>query len=89
MGNAKYSLEEVRTRGEALYRERVRDSVEPEHDGKFVVLDIKSGEYEVDEEDAVATKRLLARRPEAVLYGLRVGHRAAYHLGARAASSGS
>jgi hypothetical protein len=35
----------------------------------------------IDDDDLVATKRALAKRPEAVLYGLRIGYPAAYRLG--------
>ena len=50
--------------------------------GNFVVIDVESGDYEIDAGDAVATRRLLDRRPTAVTYGIRIGHRAAYsHVG--------
>ena len=55
------------------------DTLEP---GSFVVIDVESGDYEVADGDAVATRRLLTRRPEAVTYAVRVGYRAAYsHTG--------
>jgi hypothetical protein len=60
---------------------RIRAEVEPQHTGKFVVVDIETGEYEVDQSDLVATKRALAKRPDAVLYGLRIGYPTAYRLG--------
>lgn len=81
MPYAKYTPEEVASRGEAIYDQEIRHDVEPEQEGKFLVLDVETGEYEIDEDDLTATKRLLARRPEAVLYGLRIGYPAAYHLG--------
>ncbi len=45
------------------------------------MVDIETGEYEVDQSDLVATKRALAKRPDAVLYGLRIGYPTAYRLG--------
>ena len=45
------------------------------------MLDIATGDYETDADDLAATKRMLAKHPDAVLYGLRVGHPAAYRLG--------
>ena len=59
-------LEETGARGEAIYREKIRPLVEPAETGKFVVIDIE---------------RLRERRPNAVSYGIRVGHGAAYSLG--------
>lgn len=83
MPYAKYASQEVESRGEAIYAQQIRDKVEAEHKGKFLVLDIETGDYEIDEDDLVATKRLLVRQPDAVLYGLRIGHPTAYRLGGR------
>ena len=74
---------EVGELGEAIYREKIRNLVEPQERGKFVVIDVETGDYEIDANDATATRRLQERRPEAVIYGLRVGYRAAYSFGGR------
>ena len=78
---------EVAQRGEAIYEHQIRVHLAPEHTGKFVVIDIETGDYELDADDLAATKRALAKRPEAVLYGLRVGFPAAYRLGGGVAVS--
>jgi len=78
-----YTAEEVAARGEAIYEEHIRPHVEAEHQGEFVVIDITTGAYEVDASDVVATQRALAKRPDAVLYGLRIGSPTAYRLGGR------
>lgn len=83
MPYANYSPEEVAARGEALYQEKIRSTLSKQDEGKFVVIDIETGHYEIDEDDLTATDRALAKRPDAVLYGLRVGYPAAYHLGIR------
>ena len=75
--------EEVASRGQAIYDKQIRAKVESEHLGQFLVIDIHTGEYEIDESDAQATVRILAKRPNAVLYGLRIGHPTAYRLGGR------
>jgi len=76
-----YTPDEVAQRGEAIYQGQIRALVEPEHRGQFVVIDIETGDYELDVDDLAATKRALAKRPGAVLYGLRIGSEAAYRLG--------
>jgi len=81
MPYADYAAQEVELRGEALYMEHIRDKVHPQHQGKFLVIDIETGEYEIDADDLVATKQLLANHPNAVIYGLRIGHLAAYRIG--------
>ena len=81
MPYAHYTAEEVASRGEALYEQRIRPHVEATHRGKFVVVDIETGDYEIDADDLAATKRALAKRPDAVLYGVRIGSPTAYRLG--------
>ena len=47
----------------------------------FLILDVNTGECEIDAEDLVASERLLARRADAVLFGVRIGFPTAYRLG--------
>ena len=82
MAGQTYRPGEIAVRGEALYREGIQQLVGTVKKGSFVVIDVKSEDYEVDASDAAATRRLLDRRPDAVTYAVRVGHRAAYsHAG--------
>jgi hypothetical protein len=83
MPYANYTSKEVESQGEAIYEQQIRDKVEPKDKGKFLVIDIETGEYEIDYDDLLATKRMLARFPNAVLYGLRIGFPSAYRLGGR------
>ena len=73
--------EAIADRGEEIYQQQIRDKVDPKHKGKFLVLDIETGNYEIDTEDLVATDRLLAKHPNATIYGVRVGFPAAYGIG--------
>ncbi|MCH8042405.1 MAG: hypothetical protein IID44_01680 [Planctomycetes bacterium] len=81
MSDTEYSPEEVAARGEEIYAAEIRPEVEQECHGRYLVLDIESGDYEIAEEDLTATKRLMAKRPDAVIYGLRIGYPAAYRIG--------
>ena len=81
MPYANYTSKEVASRGETIYRREIRDKVEPEHKGKFLVIDVETGEYEMNIDDLVATKRLLAKHPNAVVYGLQIGSPTAYRIG--------
>ena len=78
-----YNSKEITARGEAIYREQIRNLVETTEKGKFVVIDIETGDYEIGTKDVTATLKLLERRPDAVTYAVRVGYRAAYHIGGR------
>lgn len=81
MPYAKYTNAEVVSRGEEIYAQDIRQKVEPAQRGKFLVLDIETGDYEVDEEDLQACERLLARKPQAVVFGLRIGYPVAFRIG--------
>ncbi|MYE53879.1 MAG: hypothetical protein F4X34_01610 [Chloroflexi bacterium] len=72
------SPHDVESRGEAIYRERIRHLVDPHEKGKFVVIDVYSGDYEIDERDADASVRLLNRHPDALTWAVRVGHPTPY-----------
>ena len=68
------SAEEIARRGEAIYAERLSKSVEtPENIGKILVLDVETGDYEIDASGIAANDRLQIRRPSGLFYGLRVG----------------
>ncbi|MDE2887806.1 MAG: hypothetical protein OXR72_06295 [Gemmatimonadota bacterium] len=82
MSYADYTAEEIESRGRAIYAEQIRDRLSTGHRGEFLVIDIVTGTYKIDADDLVATKQLLAMRPNAVIYGLRIGFPAAYRIGA-------
>lgn len=75
--------EEVGRRGETLYKEKIEYLVDPLHFGKFVVLDVETGDFEVDENGSEASRRLRERKPGAVTYRVRVGFSAALRMGGR------
>ncbi|MGH2585157.1 MAG: hypothetical protein ACRDJE_09595 [Dehalococcoidia bacterium] len=82
MPHPRLSNEEIGRRGQALYDRDIRPLVEtPTNIGKQIVIDVESGEYEIDDDGLAAGRRLLARRPGAPLYGLRIGYNAVYALG--------
>ena len=75
------SAAEVGKLGRALYEQRLRAMVESaEQIGKEIVIDVDSGDYEIDEDGLRATDRLRARHPDADIYGIRIGYSAVYSL---------
>jgi hypothetical protein len=68
-----HTTEEVARRGREIYEREIRATVETEHAGRFLVMDVRSGDYEIADEDLEASERLLARRPDALLYGQPAG----------------
>lgn len=81
MSHPRYTSEEIERRGQALYDQQIRTKVESAHKGKFLVLDIDTGDYELDVDELAALKRAKAKHPDAALYILRVGYPTAYRLG--------
>jgi hypothetical protein len=69
--------------GSEIYERAIRPALLPDDEGKFVAIDIDSGQYEIDEDDYAATERLLVRRPDARIWLARAGERAAYRVGGR------
>ena len=74
---------EVAARGEAWYEQSLKQQVEPKHIGEFLVMDIETGDYEIGSDYIQPTERLLAKRPDAPLYALRIGYRAIGRIGGR------
>ena len=79
--SAHRTLDETARLGAEMLARRVQPSLGPEDDGKFVAVDVETGEFEVDEDDYAAVSRLRTRRPAADIWLGRVGERAAYRMG--------
>lgn len=72
----------VAKRGEELYAQSIRAKVETEANiGKMVIIDVATGDYEVDERGHEFAQRLYARHPDAELYGIRIRYRVAAAMG--------
>jgi hypothetical protein len=81
MPQTRYGREEIIRRGQALYDEQIRSQVEAGNRGKFLALDIETGDYELDTDELAALRRAKAKNGDAVLYLLRVGYPTTYRLG--------
>jgi hypothetical protein len=77
----RYSKEEFARRGDEIYERHLRPHVEADNAGKFIVIDIETGAYEIDADELRASDRLLARHPEAQVWLRRVGSRYARRFG--------
>lgn len=76
------SSEEVAKRAYQLYESKIRSTVETEANlGKMVIIDIETGDYEVDETGLPAAHNLYAKHPYARLFGIRIGYNVAASLG--------
>src|SRR5215467_8263559 len=83
-GHPHFSGEEIQRRAEELYANRIRAKVETEENiGKVLVIDIETGEYEIDTDEIAAVRRALAKHPGAALWTLRIGYEAMHTFGGR------
>jgi hypothetical protein len=84
MPHPHYSSDEIARRGQALFDREIRSQLDASAHGKFLALDIETGEFEIDADERAALKRARAKHPDAALYLIRVGHPTAYRLGRKA-----
>jgi hypothetical protein len=75
------TLDELARLGGEIYDQRVRPALRPEDDGKFVALDVETGDYEIDEDDYTAVARLRARKPAADVWLMRAGYPTTCRIG--------
>lgn len=75
----RYSKEEFARRGDEIYDRDIKPHVNQADHGKFVVIDIETGDYEIDRNEIVAHDRLALRHPDAQVWLRRVGSLYARH----------
>ncbi len=84
MLGSNYTRDEIARRGKDLYEREIRSRVEKDHFGEVVVIDVETGDYEIDPDHLTAAKRARAKHPDAALFALRVGFPALARIGGRA-----
>ncbi|MYC33391.1 MAG: hypothetical protein F4X64_09470 [Chloroflexi bacterium] len=67
-----FNKEDAPAIGRAIYHEKIRPTLGPEHKGKIVVIDVKSGDYEIAARHIDADSKLRDRRPDAFTWEERV-----------------
>ena len=77
----RYSKEEFARRGTELYEHKVRPLVEKGNHGRIVIIDIETGNYELGDDPLLVAQSMIAQRPDAQLWCLRIGHRAVGRFG--------
>jgi hypothetical protein len=82
MPHPRYSSEEVGRIGHQLYENSIRAKVETEENiGKIISIDIETGDYEIGDDVIETAERLLARNPDAAIWGERIGYNAVFAVG--------
>jgi hypothetical protein len=69
------SRQEVAHRAQQMYESGIRQQVHSEENiGRMVIIDIETGNYEVDEDGLVSATHLSEKNPTARLFGICIGY---------------
>jgi len=60
--------------GSRYYREKLAPVLEPQHNGKYLLLDVDTGDYEMGADEVELHNRMVARHPGKIFYVTRVGY---------------
>ena len=68
-------------RAKRIYAEQLRVVLEPQHPNRFVAIEPESGEYFLADTFDEAVKSARVKYPSRLSHTIRIGHRAAFHIG--------
>jgi hypothetical protein len=71
----------------AIY-EPLREELERSHWGKYVAINVETGDYIVAPEQARAVKEMQKKYPGILPFVIRIGYRAVYHFGGSGLNDG-
>jgi hypothetical protein len=74
------SDDEIERLGEEVIERRIKPQLSPGDNGKFIAVDVDSGDFELDKDDYSAVMRLRTRRPDAEIWLGRAGFPTAYQF---------
>jgi len=61
-------------REKEIYEPQLKSKLEPQNVGKFLVIDIDTGDYEMDEDDLSAALRAYAKSPDGARFEMQIGY---------------
>ena len=73
-------FEKRRELGWEIYNEKIKHLVEPREKGKFLVIDVMTGDYAVNSDLILAEDELEVRRPNGIVYTIRIGYPAVFKI---------
>ncbi len=79
----RYSKEEFARRGDAIYQQDILPKLAAKDVGKFLAIDIETGEYEIATDEMKAGDKLRRRLPEAQIWMVLVGFASTRKFGGR------
>ena len=68
MATGKYQRNEFATRAHAVYDSELRHKVEPNENGRFLALEVETGDYEIADSIVAANQKMRERHPLPTLF---------------------
>jgi hypothetical protein len=68
-------------RAKLIYAERLQATLEAQHTDRFVAIEPESGDYFLGDTFDQAVKAARAKHSTRLSHTIRIGHRAAFHIG--------
>ena len=86
MTPVRFTNTEIAAKAKALYEEKIRATMRPEDSGKYLVIDVETGDYFMDADEIAVMKRAAENHAPDALYGMRVGFSTMGKIGMRQAA---
>ena len=86
MGNSENTLtpEQAAERGQKLYEEKLKATLDPKYKGKFAAIEIESGEYFLGDTILEALQKAKEKYPNKLFHTVRVGYEGVFKMGSYA-----
>ena len=68
-------------RAKRIYADELQAALESQHRNRFVAIEPESGDYFLGDTFDEAVKATRAKHPTRLSHTIRIGHRAAFHIG--------
>jgi hypothetical protein len=68
--------------------ESLQKTLEKDHWGEYIAINVKSGDYAISTSHEDAAKRMYAKYPGEIPFIIRIGYRAVYHFGGSGLNDG-
>jgi hypothetical protein len=68
-------------RAKQIYADQLQTDLESQHMDRFVAIEPESGDYFLGDTFDAAVKSARAKYPSRLSHTIRIGHRAAFHIG--------
>ncbi|MDD2785570.1 MAG: hypothetical protein PHS79_01600 [Patescibacteria group bacterium] len=73
--------EQIASKGEKIYQEKLRAILEPKENGRFVMIEVLSGEYFLGDSILDALKKARVKYPDSIFHTIKVGYEGVFKMG--------